>query len=89
MRPLLFRLAKALFEMALSKAFEKALPQVFSRIDAELPVLLANRAAPVQVSGLIGSAIADATGQKATAQQLQAVIALYNPVAAALRNLQD
>lgn len=87
MHPLLLRLAKALLGLAIDHALEKSLPKVFRRIDAELPVLLANEAPPVKVTGLIASAIADATGKKATKQQVEAVIGLYNPVAAAVRNI--
>lgn len=87
MHPLLLRLAKALLRLAIDQALEKSLPKVFDRIDAEMPVLLANQAPPVKVTGLIASAIADATGKRATKAQLEAVIGLYNPVAAAVRNI--
>ena len=67
---------------------EKQLPQIFERIDAELPILVANHAAPGMVNGLIAGAIADATGRKANRSDVAAVIGLYNPVVAATRNLQ-
>lgn len=87
MQTLLLRLAKALLRMAIDQALEKSLPKVFGRIDAEMPVLLANQAPPLKVTGLIASAISDATGQKASKAQVEAVIGLYNPVAAAVRNI--
>jgi hypothetical protein len=88
MRALLLHLAQWLLKRALDRALEQGLPQVFGRIDRELPLLLEAKAPPTQVSGLIASAIADATGHRASAEQVQAVIGLYNPVAAAANHLE-
>ena len=88
MRPLLLRLAKLFLQLAIDRALEKGLPKVFERVDAELPLLLANNAPPLKVTGLVASAIADATGRRATGDQIKAVLGLYSPVAAAVRNVQ-
>lgn len=64
------------------------LPQVFEQVDREVPKLLALRASPVLVTGAIAAAIADATGNKATGDQVRAVVELYSPVAAALRGIR-
>ena len=61
-------------------ALRRALPRVFHRLDAEIPMLLTNRIPPAYVQGTIASAISDATGGKATVAQIQAVAALYDPV---------
>lgn len=88
MRALMLRLARLCLRLAVDQSLDRSLPRVFRRIDGELPLLMANQAPPMKVVGLIGSAIADATGRRATSQQIKAVIELYNPVAAALRNIQ-
>lgn len=87
MKPLLIRLAKALFKLALDEGLRRALPLVYKRLDAELPVLLSHNVPAPQVKGAIASAIADAVGHRATPAQVEAVIGLYDPVKAALRRL--
>ncbi len=88
MRPFLLRLAKLLLRLSIDHVLDQKLPKVYGRIDQEMPLLLSNQAPPNQVTGLIASAISDATGQKASADQVEAIIGLYNPVAAAVRNLK-
>jgi len=46
-------------------------------------------ASPVEMTGSIASTIADVTGHKATSARIDAVVSLYNPVAATLRNLRQ
>lgn len=82
----LVRLAKLLLKLALDESLRRALPQVYKKLDAEVPLLMANHAPPGKVQGAIASAIADATGARVTSDQIEAVIGLYSPVAAA-RNL--
>lgn len=88
MRSFLLRLAKLLLRLSIDHVLEQKLPNVYGRIDKEMPLLLSNQAPPNQVTGLIASAISDATGKKASKEQLEAIIGLYNPVAAAVRNLK-
>jgi hypothetical protein len=87
MHVLFLRGARYLLQLAIDRALRQVLPMVFERIDQELPVLLNNHGTPAQVTGLFASAIADHTGSKATAEQVQAIVALYNPIAAAVRQL--
>lgn len=73
-------LSQRLLVFAMDAALRRALPGVFSRLDAELPMLLSNRVPPAVVKGTIASAISDALGKRATSSQVQAVVALYDPI---------
>lgn len=84
MKPLLLRLSKVLLRFALDEGLRRSLPEIYKRLDAEVPVLLFNNAPSSSVQGSIASAIADATGQRASAAQVEAVISLYDPVKAAI-----
>lgn len=64
-------------------ALRRSLPLIFGRLDAELPLLLSHKAPPARVEGTVASAIADALGKRATLDQVQAVVALYDPIRAA------
>ena len=86
-RPLLLRLGRALIRLSLDKSLRNDLQRVFWRVDGQMPKLLASDG-PGAVTRFIGDAIAEATGQPATGQRVEAVVALYNPIAAAVRNLQ-
>ena len=86
-RSLLLRLGRALIRLSLDPALRKDLQRVFWRVDGQMPKLLASDG-PGAVTRAIGDAIADATGQPATGQRVEAIVALYNPIAAAVRNLQ-
>jgi hypothetical protein len=44
--------------------------------------------APIVVESVVAQAIAQATKQRATVDQIQAVIGLYDPMRAALRNFK-
>ena len=70
----------------IQRSTQRFLPAVFSRLDDVMPRLLAE-ATPEQMTGEIASAITAATGQPATAQQIEQVVKLYNPIKAALRNV--
>ena len=84
LRPLFGRMATRLAEMAVDRALQAVLPDVFGRLDQELPLVMRNGVPPVIVEGLIASAIADAVGKPATLGQVEAVARLFNPVAAAV-----
>ena len=86
-RQLLLRLGKACIRWSLDADVRDDLRTIYARLDGEIPFLL-KQAGPMQMTGSIGSAIADVTGHKATSARIDAVIALYNPVAATLRNLR-
>lgn len=84
MKSLLIRLSKVLLRFALDEGLRRSLPEIYKRLDAEVPVLLFNNAPASSVQGSIASAIADATGHRASAAQVEAVISLYDPVKAAI-----
>lgn len=84
MRSLLIRLSKILLRFAFDEGLRRSLPEIYKRLDAEVPVLLVNKAPAASVQGSIASAIADATGQRASTSQIEAVISLYDPIKAAI-----
>lgn len=88
MKSLLIDLAKALLRAALTETVRRGLPEIYKRLDAEVPVLLTNNAPPAKVSGVVASAIANVSGKRATADQIAAVIGLYDPIRAAGRGLR-
>jgi hypothetical protein len=81
-------LGRALLKLAVDRALRKELPQIFARLDLELPFLLINHAKPLEVQAVVTDAIEEKTGGKVTATQLNAVLSLYDPVKAAIRNLK-
>jgi hypothetical protein len=88
MKHLLIELAKLLLKMAMDKALRKALPRVYAQLDADLPQVLAMKPAPIVVESVVAQSIAQATGNRASVSQIEAVIGLYDPMRAALRNLK-
>lgn len=84
MKSLLVRLSKVLLRFALDEGLRRSLPEIYKRLDVEVPVLLFNNAPAASVEGSIASAIADATGHRASSSQVEAVISLYDPVKAAI-----
>lgn len=88
MKFLLIELAKLLLKMAMDKALRKALPKVYAELDSDLPQVLSLKPAPVVVESVVAQSIAQATGSRASESQIQAVIGLYDPMKAALRNLK-
>jgi hypothetical protein len=88
MKFLLIELAKLLLKAAMDKALRKALPKVYAQLDSDLPQVLSMNPAPIVVESVVAQSIAQATGDRATVDQIQAVIGLYDPIKAALRNLK-
>jgi hypothetical protein len=88
MKHLLIELAKLLLKMAMDKALRKALPKVYAQLDTDLPQVLAMKPAPIVVESVVAQSIAQATGNRASVSQIEAVIGLYDPMRAALRNLK-
>jgi len=88
MKFVLIELAKLLLKMAMDKALRKALPKVYAQLDSDLPQVLSMNPAPIVVESVVAQSIAQATGDRATVNQIQAVIGLYDPIQAALRNLK-
>lgn len=88
MKAFLIRLSKVLLKLAMDTAVRQALPKIYQRLDAELPQVLSLKPAPVVVEALVAQAIAGATGHRPTETQISAVLGLYDPMRAALRNLK-
>jgi hypothetical protein len=87
MKSLMLQLAKYLLRLTLDEKVRNALPDIYKRLDAEVPLLLANNATPPAVKGAIAAAISSVTNQCSTTEQIEAVIALYDPVKAARTTL--
>lgn len=88
MKSFLIRLAKVLLKLAMDEAMRNALPKIYERLDADLPQVLSMKPAPIVVESVVAQAIASATNNRATATQIDAVLGLYDPLRAALRNLK-
>jgi hypothetical protein len=82
-RTIALELSKALLKLAIDRALRKELPGVFATLDWQLPKLIGD--GPDVVRAAIGETIASATKHPATAGQINGVIALYDPTAAADR----
>jgi hypothetical protein len=69
------------------RALQRELPAIFKRLDLTVPYMLMNKAQPLQVQAAVTEAIEEKIGGIATATQVSAVLSLYNPVKAAIRNI--
>ena len=78
---------KPLASAFVSRSLNRALPYIFERLDNEMPTLL-READPEVMTAEIAATIAQATGQAATARQIEQVVSLYSPIKAALRNIR-
>ncbi len=87
MKSFLIDLAKVLLRAALTETVRRGLPEIYKRLDAEIPVLLHNNAPASSVAGAVASAIADVSGKKASKSQVEAILGLYDPIRAAARSL--
>jgi len=76
---------KPLAKAAIDRPLRRALPSVYERLDNEMPTLLRTADAEMMAAEIAAS-IAQATGNPATARQIQQVVDLYSPIKAALRN---
>lgn len=88
MKTLLIRLAKVLLKLAMDEALRRALPKVYERLDSDLPQVLSMKPAPLVVESVVAQAISAAIDHRATETQIEAVLGLYDPMRAALRNLK-
>lgn len=67
------------------RQLRRALPYIYEHLDNEMPSLLRTATSEVMTSHIAAS-ISKATGELATPRQIEQVVALYNPIKAALRN---
>lgn len=87
-RTISLEIGRALLKLAVDRALRKELPQIFARLDLELPFMLINNAKPPAVKAVVTDIIEEKIGHKATATQVKAILSLYDPVKAAIRNIK-
>ena len=87
-RAIALELGRTLLKLAADRALRKELPAIYARLDLELPFLLINKAQPLTVQAIVTDAIEEKLGHTATATQVAAVLSLYDPVKAALKNIR-
>ena len=87
-RTIALELGRVALRLAVDRALRKELPAIFARLDTDLPYMLMNKAKPLEVQAVVTDVIEQKIGGIATATQIQAVLGLYDPVKAAIRNLK-
>jgi hypothetical protein len=87
-RTIALELGRALLKLAVDRALRKELPAIFAKLDIELPSMLVDCAKPLEVQAVVTDVIEENLGGIATATQVSAVLGLYDPVKAALRNIK-
>jgi hypothetical protein len=87
-RTIALEISRALLKLAVDRALRKELPQIFARLDVELPFMLINHAKPLEVQAVVTDAIEEKIGGIATATQVSAILSLYDPIKAAIRNIK-
>ena len=87
-RTLALELGRVMLKLAVDRALRKELPAIFAKLDIELPSMLVNHAKPLELKAVVTDVIEEKIGGLATATQVSAVLGLYDPVKAAIRNLK-
>ena len=87
-RTIALDLGRTLLRLAVDRALRKELPAIFAKLDIELPSMLVDHAKPLEVQAVVTDAIEEKLGHIATATQVSAVLGLYDPIKAALRNIK-
>ena len=87
-RTFALELGRTLLRLAVDRALRKELPAIFAKLDIELPPMLADHAKPLEVQAVITDIIEESIKHTATATQVSAILGLYDPVKAAIRNLK-
>ena len=85
-RTIALELGRTLLKLAVDRALRRELPAIFAKLDLELPFVLVNHAKPIEVQAVVTDVIEEKLGRTATATQIQAVLGLYDPIKAAIRN---
>jgi len=86
-RTIALELGRTLLKLAVDRALRRELPAIFAKLDMELPSMLVDHAKPLEVQAVITDVIEEKLGRTATATQVSAVLGLYDPVKAAIRNI--
>jgi hypothetical protein len=87
-RTIALELGRVALRLAVDRALRKELPAIFAKLDIELPPMLVNHAKPLEVQAVVTDIIEEKIGGFATATQISAVLGLYDPVKAAIRNIR-
>ena len=87
-RTIALELGRTLLKLAVDRALRKKLPAIFAKLDIELPSMLVDHAKPLEVQAVVTDVIEEKIGGIATATQVSAVLGLYDPIKAALRNIR-
>jgi len=87
-RTIALELGRTLLKLAVDRALRRELPAIFAKLDMELPSMLVDHAKPLEVQAVITDVIEEKLGRTATATQVSAILSLYDPVKAAIRNLR-
>lgn len=87
-RTIALELGRTLLKLAVDRALRKELPAIFAKLDIELPSMLVDHAKPLEVQAVVTDVVEENLGGIATATQVSAVLSLYDPVKAAIRNLK-
>jgi len=87
-RTVALELGRTMLKLAVDRALRKELPEIFARLDTDLPYMLMNKSEPLQVQAAVTEVIEEKIGGIATATQVAAVLGLYDPVKAAIRNIR-
>jgi len=87
-RTIALELGRVMIRLAVDRALRKELPAIFTKLDIELPPMLVNHAKPLEVQAVITDVIEEKIGGIAAATQVSAILSLYDPVRAAIRNLK-
>ena len=87
-RTIALELGRTLLKLAVDRALRKELPAIFAKLDIELPPMLVDHAKPLEVQAVVTDIIEENIKHAATATQVSAILGLYDPVKAALRNLK-
>ena len=88
LRTIALELGRTLLKLAVDRALRKELPAIFAKLDIELPSMLVEHAKPLEVQAVVTDVVEEKLGGIATATQVSAVLSLYDPVKAAIRNLK-
>ena len=86
-RTIALEISRTLLKLAVDRALRRELPAIFAKLDMELPPMLVDHAKPLEVQAVITDVIEEKIGRTATATQVSAVLSLYDPVKAAIRNI--
>jgi len=86
-RTIALELGRTLLKLAVDRALRRELPAIFAKLDMELPSMLVDHAKPLEVQAVITDVIEEKLGRTATATQVSAILSLYDPVKAAIRNI--